>query len=105
MVTKKTYWKETMDLLQDLFGNADAALRFHNNLPLDYKLDNTTIHKAFLVEQNICRYCWHNIPFTECKHIIKRTVDHCNGAFVELVKSKKQEVRYENRKGASKVFN
>ena len=91
MVTKEEYWKETMDLLHDLFGDADAALRFNDTIPVICKIENGTIHRALLIEQNICRCCWHTKTFMECKHIIKRTVDRCNGAFAE-------SGRTENRK-------
>ena len=81
MVTDKE-WNETKELLQDLFGNADAALKFHDNIiPLDEKVTNGTIHMALMMQQNICRHCKRETIFTECRHYVKRTVDNCDGAF------------------------
>jgi hypothetical protein len=86
MVTKEEYEKEMMELLQDLFGNADHALRFHDTIPLEDKIENGTIHKAILVQQNVCRCCWRNKVFPGCRHYVKRIVDSCDGAFAEIRK-------------------
>jgi hypothetical protein len=91
MITDKE-WNETKELLQGLFGNTDAALKFHDDIiPLDEKVTNGTIHMALMMQQNICRHCRNKKIFSECRHYVRRTVDNCEGAFSEVKKEELDE--------------
>ena len=81
-------WNEIKGMLQELFGNADAALRFHNDLPLDESSTDSkfNIHRALMIQQNICRCCRNKKIFVDCRNYVRRTVGSCEGAFSEIKK-------------------
>ena len=79
--------------LMYLFGDAKQAVDYYNKLPKGPKnadglislINDPKEYETVDLQKIICYHCKHHKMFSDCRHIVKRMVDRCEGAISELV--------------------